>query len=267
MTDAITREEKLLAEIADGSGGGIEPITREELFLAKLAGQDVQTPEPITRKEKLLADAIKGISGGGENWLDYATSLNESFRSAVFNVDELDITFGSKAPPNISGGNVLTSAFTNCNGPKKLKVDTEAVFSGDIGMVNFCNTNYKAGTFEKIEIPFLSKYKIKSIIYAFKDQVKLKEIYPCLDVSACKDFSGVFNACEALETVNFVNSTIKLSISFAESPSLSDESIQSIIDGLATVETAQTLTLHADVKAKLTEPQITTITGKNWTLA
>lgn len=61
MTDAITREEKLLAGIA------IEPITREEMFLAKLAGQDVQTPEPITRKEMLLSKAIEnGGAGGGE---------------------------------------------------------------------------------------------------------------------------------------------------------------------------------------------------------
>lgn len=60
MTDAITREEKLLAGLA------IEPITREEMFLAKLAGQDVQTPEPITRKEILLSKAIEnGGTGGG----------------------------------------------------------------------------------------------------------------------------------------------------------------------------------------------------------
>ena len=44
MTDAITREEKLLAGIADGNGGGIEPITREELFLAKLAGHPMGVP-------------------------------------------------------------------------------------------------------------------------------------------------------------------------------------------------------------------------------
>ena len=34
-----------------------------------------------------------------------------------------------------------------------------------------------------------------------------------------------------------------------------------------TGQTSQTLKFHADVKAKLTEEQITTITGKNWTLA
>ena len=66
MTDAITREEKLLAGIA------IEPITREEMFLAKLAGQDVQTPEPITRKDKLLSKAIEnGGTGGGGSTVTY----------------------------------------------------------------------------------------------------------------------------------------------------------------------------------------------------
>ena len=67
MTDAITREEKLMKAIATGSPSNIKPITREEMFLAKLAGQDVQTPEPITRKEMLLSKAIEnGGAGGGE---------------------------------------------------------------------------------------------------------------------------------------------------------------------------------------------------------
>ena len=74
-------------------------------------------------------------------------------------------------------------------------------------------------------------------------------------------------ACKSLVTVSFVENSIPFSLSFAQSPLLSDESIQSIINGLATVETAQTLTLHADVKAKLTESQIAQITSKNWTLA
>ena len=67
--------------------------------------------------------------------------------------------------------------------------------------------------------------------------------------------------------IKFVEKSIKASIAFAQSSLLSDESIQSIIDGLATVETAQTLTLHADVKAKLTDEQIAQITIKNWSLA
>lgn len=78
--------------------------------------------------------------------------------------------------------------------------------------------------------------------------------------------TNVFDNCNALKNICFDPESIKLSISIP-SAVLSDESIQSIIDGLATVETAQTLTLHADVKAKLTQTQLDTITGKNWNLA
>lgn len=52
-------------------------------------------------------------------------------------------------------------------------------------------------------------------------------------------------------------------------PNLTDECVQNIIDNLAdlTGSTAQTLQLHTDVKAKLTDTQIASITSKNWTLA
>lgn len=70
-----------------------------------------------------------------------------------------------------------------------------------------------------------------------------------------------------LEYIRFVPSTIGFSISFSQSSVLSDDSIQSIIDGLATVTTACTLTLHATVKDKLTDEQKSTIESKGWTLA
>lgn len=65
MTDAITREEKLMEAMATGSPSNIKPITREEMFLAKAGGQDVETPEPITRREKLLKGIIDNGGGGG----------------------------------------------------------------------------------------------------------------------------------------------------------------------------------------------------------
>lgn len=70
-----------------------------------------------------------------------------------------------------------------------------------------------------------------------------------------------------LEYIRFVPSTIGFSISFSQSSVLSDESIQSIIDGLATVTTTCTLTLHETVKAKLTDEQKSAIESKGWTLA
>lgn len=80
-------------------------------------------------------------------------------------------------------------------------------------------------------------------------------------------FSGMFENCTSLENISFVSKCINKSISFKHSDKLTDESIQSIIDGLAVVSTAQTLTFNETVKAKLTEEQIATINEKGWTLA
>ena len=109
-----------------------------------------------------------------------------------------------------------------------------------------------------------------SFIMMVSGCVNLIAIYSPLDfskTSSAGNLNSVFKVCESLVTVSFVEGSIPFSLSFAQSPLLSDESIQSIINGLATVETAQTLTLHADVKAKLTESQIAQITSKNWNLA
>ena len=65
--------------------------------------------------------------------------------------------------------------------------------------------------------------------------------------------------------IRFKENTIGVSISFAWTRPLSAESIQSIIDGLATVETAQTLTLHANVK--ILQSQVDSANAKGWTVA
>lgn len=108
--------------------------------------------------------------------------------------------------------------------------------------------------------------KATNVLDMFYQCSSLKTIEEPLDFSNRTSTGGVFGACVSLENVKFVTESIKISITIL-SPVLSAESIQSIIDGLATVETAQTLTLHTDVKAKLTQTQLDTITGKNWSLA
>lgn len=72
----------------------------------------------------------------------------------------------------------------------------------------------------------------------------------------------------SLEYIRFSANSIKLSIGFRQSAKLTTESVQSIIDGLAdlTGGTTQTLTLHANVGANLTDEQKAVITAKNWTL-
>lgn len=88
-----------------------------------------------------------------------------------------------------------------------------------------------------------------------------------LDLSSSTNNRNFVQYCHNLEYIRIVPNTIKYSVSFAQSSKLSDESVQSIIDGLAdSGGTAQTLTLHATVGDKLTDEQKATITAKNWTL-
>ena len=79
---------------------------------------------------------------------------------------------------------------------------------------------------------------------------------------------GVFNIPKCT-FLRFAKQTLKVSIDLSYCYSLDDESVQSIIDGLAdlTGETAQTITLHTDIKSKLTDEQTSAITAKNWTIA
>lgn len=77
-----------------------------------------------------------------------------------------------------------------------------------------------------------------------------------------------FSSCAKLREVRFKANSIKGAFNISQSPLLSAESVQSIVDGLAdmTGGTSYKLTLHADVKAKLTEEQLATIAAKNWTV-
>ena len=99
----------------------------------------------------------------------------------------------------------------------------------------------------------------------FKECISLVKVYTLnLDIASSKYQGNIFYNCKALVEVRFVANTIHWSISFAQSPLLSAESVQSIIDGLATVTTAQTITFHKDIA--LSDEQKQTINEKGWTL-
>ena len=102
-------------------------------------------------------------------------------------------------------------------------------------------------------------------IHAYEDETMAVEIP--LDLSSSTSTSTFANA-SSIRYFQVVPGSIKVSQNIGASNLLYDETIQSIIDGLAdlTGQTAQTLTLHADVGAKLTQAQKDAVSAKNWTL-
>jgi hypothetical protein len=81
---------------------------------------------------------------------------------------------------------------------------------------------------------------------------------------SASNFSPFDNA-DFLVEVRIVPNTYKWTSSI-HSPVLSDESIQSIVDGLAPVSTSQSIRFSSAVIAKLTDKQKATISSKGWTL-
>ena len=89
-----------------------------------------------------------------------------------------------------------------------------------------------------------------------------------MEIPNVTNTSYAFSGCTGLKRITFVPGCIKASIGFPNSHLLSQDSVESILQGLADLRGAQarTLTFHKDVGEKLTEEQKAAITAKNWIL-
>ena len=162
--------------------------------------------------------------------------------------------------PNIIVSNnqaCMGQMFAYNNGVKKviLSVPDESQYMN--------STFSNCGIVEEVVLNFSTK-KISDYASTFINCKKLKKIDGILDFSSATNVNYMFG-CNELEYVRFAPNTLSISISLVAPSKLTSESIQSIIDGLATVETAQTLTLNKAIV--LTDEQKATINAKGWTLA
>jgi hypothetical protein len=192
-----------------------------------------------------MPEAIRSISGGGTpqpesvpNPLEYVIDMSNAFKGVTFPTGyelSIDIPFVT----------ILNGLCWNTTGLKKLTLKGNT--SGQVVSFSMLCLNSV-----NLEIVDLTEYtaKVSNFNNAFGNAKLLKEILGELDFSECTTASAPFSVCTSLEKVSFKANTISLSISFAQSTKLSATSIQSIIDGLATVETAQTVTLPKNLSAE-----------------
>lgn len=95
----------------------------------------------------------------------------------------------------------------------------------------------------------------------------VKKIIGVLDFSSATSVNSMFQQCDKLEEVTFGPNTLSLSIGLAYSSKLTSESIQSIFDGLATLEEGVTRTLTLPSNAKILQSQVDSANAKGWTVA
>jgi hypothetical protein len=103
---------------------------------------------------------------------------------------------------------------------------------------------------------------VKSIANAFRGNFSLESV-GVLNLEGTNKAGDCFKDCNSLRDVSCVPETIKISITIP-SPVLSDESKDSIINGLAYVTTAQTLTVSKN--AGFTAEHKATAQSKGWTV-
>lgn len=230
------------------SGGVVEVKDKEaeELFMC------------ITQANQLFHSAKSFPTKAVVN-LPNATNVFQAF--AYWNtepipiVEELTVT-----APNIDVTNAqycMGQMFMNNRGVKKVTLN----MSDESKYTNSTFTN--ASMLEEIVLNF-SKKNIIQYNSTFSGCSALKKIVGVLDFSSATNTTNTFLNCSALQEITFAKETLSISLSLAQSSKLTAESVQSIIDGLATVETAQTLTLNKAIA--LTDEQKDTIKNKGWTL-
>lgn len=217
----------------------------------------------IAEKSIIIAENVPKVYQAGYNE-GYAKAESEN---PLYYITTMEFAFANVAFPEnneivckVLNNTKWNSAFLKTSGIKTLKIisDTPNITMGFQALVR------QSKDLELLDLNECICFPTTMAYFAY-DAYKLKTILGAFDLSQCTVMTNAFVWAEALEDIEFVPNTIKISINFGNSGNLTNASKQSIIDGLATVETAQTLTLHANLK--ILQSQVDSANAKGWTVA
>lgn len=192
-------------------------------------------------------------------------NLGNAFRNCYFltKINEGNIVDCS----GIIEGNGLRYAFFGCSCIEEVNFINMPDFAVSLDSMFSLAPNVIPDKLKKVS--FSPKLNALSGTLLFNGRGAIENIIGELDFSFignANSQNAAFNGCNSLKEIRFTKESIKYNLSFTQSSQLSDESIQSILDGLATVSSTQTLALNSAVYAKLTEEQKQSATDKGWTI-
>lgn len=239
--------------VAETSLQGIANAIRE-----KNGTEDTYKPSEMPQA---ILDIESGGGGGAVDYTKYAKTLtfDPSFAEVTENV-YLDLSKVTTIT------NLLWGSSINC---EKIAIKVSGLCTGMNGTFRSGSTGIT--TILK-EVELLGDTSgITTYQRAFYAQYNLEKIIGEIDFSNATNIVETFYNCQKLTDFTPKAGTIKVSISFSNSPNLTEETIQAIVDGFAdmTGQTAPVLTVHPTVKAKIVAnvTWLNTLTSKNVTLA
>lgn len=137
-----------------------------------------------------------------------------------------------------------------------------AAFNPKYGINGTLLEAFYSSTVTSVEVPIVvGSNSAQSAFYKCINLVSIESI----DITGVTSTQNMFYSCTSLEEIRFAG-TIETSLSFAQSPNLSVDSVQSILDHLKdlTGATKQTITFNKAMESKVTPTQKQAIFAKNW---
>lgn len=274
LLDMIVKSGQITDQYkVEGSGNIPSSISENVLFLpenfpAKTSYQNLYGI--LSMKYVPYNDNMTSFNNGVEiRELNVDTSswitLNNAFRNCYFltKINEGNIVDCS----GIIEGKILRYAFYGCSCIEEINFINMPDFAVSVDSMFSLAPNIIPDKLKKIS--FSPKLNALNVTLLFNGRGSLEEIIGELDfskITSANEQNNPFHGCTSLVEIRFTKESIKYNLSFTQSSQLSDESIQSILDGLATVSSTQTLALNSAVYAKLTEEQKQSATDKGWTI-
>lgn len=248
----------------------------KELFTAIANAIRAKTGSTDTIVADDFPTAIEAIEVGGSSEEDY----NEGYEQGkiagnttkyityswqyLFRLAAFPDGYEMIAETNDFGGSAI-NAFQSTTGLKKV------VFKGNPeNKAVTVQGIFERSTVEEIDFSGFGNggLRVLKADGAFSRTPNLHTIKGTLDFTENTGNISCFYYAEALVNVRFTPGTLNYPVIVAQCKNLSDESVQSVIDGLKdlTGQTAVRVSFHSNVLLRLTDEQFSTITAKNWTL-
>ena len=184
----------------------------------------------------------------------------------------------------------MESMFQGCSSLTSLDVSNfstqnvtnmQSMFQGCSSLTSLDVSNFSTQNVTKIQSMFrgcssltsldvsnFSTQNVTNMYYMFQGCSSLTSINlgDKFDASKVSGVQNMFQFCNSLETITGNIKNLSISLSLSSCP-LDHDSALRIINGLATVTTAQTLTLSSTTKSTLSATEKAVLINKGWTLA
>lgn len=288
LPEPQSRVEKLLYNLAKNPSGGDSDFTDKyvktnryglglfdglsDLKIANVPNIDYSSITDFTKMFRLsgidVAPQINATSG-----ITFTNMFNNC--SSLTSVPQINAPKGTKFNSMFEYCSKLTEiSGSNLSTPNGY--DFSRMFYTS-GIVNISNLDTSNGlNFQQMfdacsslkTVSLTSTSKGTNFRWMFRSCSSLQTISSELDFGNATTAANilVFGKCYHLKNITIKPNSIKFNFSVSDSQFLTDESVQSIIDGLATVEKSCKVTFTDNIVEKLTSEQTQQIIDKNWTV-